>query len=426
MTYLIEAPDDDDTGALPGCPGMPQGRPVTKILVVDDSAGYRHLISRALSHLGFEILEAGDGREALAVLSANPGIGLVVSDWEMPELDGPGLCRAVRSQDFGRYIYLILVTARTGAEDLLAGMDAGADDFLTKPVNLAELRARVRAGQRVVDLEAALAERNRSLAEAYRRIEADLNAAAELQVSMLPPQRITISPFVCERLFLPSTFVSGDMLNVFEPDQDHIAFFIMDVAGHGVRAAMSSVMVSRHLLRGNAAVPAESRSGEARPAGWPASATQVVAELNRQFQSGGDSVSYFTMVYGVIDKHTGRTEMTQAGHTHPIQIGADGSGRILGDGGFPVGLLLDATYEASEFIMERGDRLYLYSDGVTECANGEGELFGQERLIERLKACAGKPLGDVVRDLEAGLRAWRGAGQHAFSDDISVLVIERQ
>jgi len=395
------------------------------ILVVDDSASYRRLLSRTLERLGFEVLEAEDGEAALEALHARHDLGLVVSDWDMPRLDGPGLCTAVRACDFGRYIYLILVTARESSGDLIVGMEAGADDFLTKPVDPNELRVRVRAGQRVLDLEAALAERNRKLIEAHRNIESDLRAAAELQVSMLPPPRIEIDPFVCEWLFVPSAFLSGDMLNVFELDEDHVAFYEIDVAGHGVPAAMLSVMVGRQLAKGRSAGGLLRNGTGGATGARPSGPGDVVAELNRQFQADNPDAAYFTMVYGILNKRTGRGELTQAGHTHPIHVGTGTSASLLGDGGFPVALLPDREYESVSFTLAPGERLYLYSDGVTECAAPDGALFGEQRLVEHVLEYRNRSLTSVLTTLEQALRNWR-ISDDAFADDVSVLAMERR
>ncbi|RQS72013.1 fused response regulator/phosphatase [Burkholderia sp. Bp8963] len=385
------------------------------ILVVDDSASYRLLLRSTLGKLGFEIVEAEDGWQALQLLRAREEIAMVVCDWEMPELDGPGLCRAIREEALGRYIYMILLTARDGSEALIDGMDAGADDFLTKPVDIHELRVRLRAGLRVIALEAALAERNRHLDTAYRQMRGDLQAAAAVQTSMLPAPRLRIDGVECEWLFAPSAYLSGDMLNVKAVDDTHVMFCAIDVAGHGVQAAMLSVIVNRLLARG----------AEARGAAGLQSPASVVEEMNRQFLEEAVDASYFTMVYGILDTRTGEGRLTQAGHSHPLLVTAEGSASRLGSGGFPVGLLPGCEYDDVSFALRPAERLFLYSDGVTECAAPDGELFGDERLREFLSARARMPLRQVLDALKSELQSWRGADQGTFDDDVSVLALER-
>ncbi|WP_155642069.1 PP2C family protein-serine/threonine phosphatase [Burkholderia cepacia] len=385
------------------------------ILVVDDSASYRMLLRRALGKLGFEIVEAEHGLQALQLLRECPDIAMVICDWDMPELDGPDLCRAVREGELGRYVYLILLTARDGSDALIDGMEAGADDFLTKPVDINELRVRLRAGLRVIDLEAALAERNHHLETAYRQMQGDLQAAAAVQTSMLPPPHLRIGGIECEWLFMPSAYLSGDMLNVRAVEGAHVMFCAIDVAGHGVQAAMLSVIVNRLLARH---AEAGSTSAQLSPAA-------VVDEMNRQFLDEAVDASYFTMVYGVLDTRTGEGRLTQAGHTHPLLVSAAGDVSQLGDGGFPVGLLAGCEYDSVPFRLRPSDRLWLYSDGVTECAAPDGEQFGDERLRAFLSSRAQVPLGEALDGLSAELQSWRGAERSSFDDDVSVLALER-
>ena len=143
------------------------------VLVVEDSPIYRRLLSRMLAQWGYVVSEAENGVSALEMLATSP-VSMVISDWEMPEMDGLTLCREIRERQFGHYIYLILLTARENPGDLAQGFDAGADDFLSKPVEQSELRARLHAGSRILALEATLAARNARLSEALQQIEQDL------------------------------------------------------------------------------------------------------------------------------------------------------------------------------------------------------------------------------------------------------------
>jgi putative two-component system response regulator len=122
------------------------------ILVVDDDELCRLTITHTLQKAGFEVLVAGDGREALKLLRDNP-IQLVICDWNMPNLNGVELCRAIRSADFRRYIYLILLTSHSQLQDTLDGLEAGADDFITKPFNPTELVLRINVGRRTIALD---------------------------------------------------------------------------------------------------------------------------------------------------------------------------------------------------------------------------------------------------------------------------------
>jgi signal transduction histidine kinase len=136
-----------------------------KVLVAEDEAVSRHLLQSYLRQWGHEVVLAADGAEAWRLFHQG-AYPLVLSDWVMPEMDGLELIRRIRARPAGAYVYIILLTAKTEKQDVIAGMEAGANDFVSKPFDQGELRARLRAGERIIELEQTLAEQNRALREA--------------------------------------------------------------------------------------------------------------------------------------------------------------------------------------------------------------------------------------------------------------------
>lgn len=405
------------------------------VLIVDDSKSYRHLMATMLTKWGFSVCEAEDGACALRLLEQQ-SVHIVISDWEMPVMDGVELCQAIRRSDFGHYIYVILVTARQSLDDLLTGMEAGADDFLSKPVNQSQLRARLHAAERVLLLENTLAARNEKISSAYRQIESDLQAAAKLQHSVLPAHNLSLAGFEADWMFLPSAYVSGDVLNYFSLDERHIAFFSVDVAGHGVSAAMLSLAVAREFMTGRISsqlLVSQNAAGESAPV----APHQVVAELNQRFCLDNDQVfSYYTLIYGVIDSANGQGTLCQAGHPTPFIIRTGGELLAVGQGGMPVGLFPEAEYQDSHFTLGIGDRLYLYSDGIIECEDDRQQLYGEERLQQLLCQYRELPKHQVFERVENALNTWRSREAEnqspqgtkplrPFADDISLMAIER-
>ncbi len=392
------------------------------VLIVEDSPVYRRLLARMLAQWGYTVSEAENGVAALDIL-ANQPVSLVISDWEMPEMDGLSLCREIRSRQFGHYVYVILLTAREAPDDLTLGFDAGADDFLSKPVEQSELRARLHAGARVLSLESTLAARNARLSEALRQIEQDLEVAARIQQSVLPAHQQRHQDYFSDWIFLPSAWVSGDIFNVF-PLDNHLGFYCVDVSGHGVGAAMMSLAVARQFLHGRAVerflFTADNEV---------ASPAEVVRILNGRFCSDEvEIVSYFTMIYGVIDLATGEGRLCQAGHPTPFIATPEGEARTVGNGGAPVGLMPDLCWTDVNFSLAAGERLCLFSDGITECENLVGEQFGQMRLQASLQAGAGLTLNELLPQFARHLVHWRSGDNKeplAMADDVSLLVIER-
>ncbi len=135
-----------------------------KILLAEDSATTRQLLAGQLQKWGYDVLEAVDGVDAWELFGHHE-VSLVLTDWQMPRMDGLQLIRRIRADDRASYVYIILLTARAEKSDLVTAMEAGADDFLVKPADREELRVRVREGQRIIQLEQRLAEQNRELRE---------------------------------------------------------------------------------------------------------------------------------------------------------------------------------------------------------------------------------------------------------------------
>jgi len=401
-----------------------------RILIADDDPAMRSLLEKFLTLWGYEVLAATDGAEALEIMQKEQ-ITFVISDWVMPNMNGLELCDRIRkTSPKSGYVYIILLTARDKKDELIIGLEAGADDFLSKPFNKGELKARIQAGERIVNLEHDLAERNHELREAnvelnktYSLIKRDLEAAAKIQESLLPSSAIEINGFKFDRIFCPSSFVAGDIFNFFKLDENHVGFYIIDVAGHGIPAALLSVTLSRTLspLPSHHSplkyfIPRPPHYEIRQPAG-------AVSILNEQFQDNSDILQYFTMIYAIMDLRTGQIKLTQAGHPAPVLVPLNGAITTIGSGGLPVAMFPDVQYDDLECNLEPGDKLFMYSDGVTECSDPSGTLFSESRLLGLLEKNRGLTLGEVMQNLEKNLRDWRQ--DEEFEDDVTMVAIER-
>jgi sigma-B regulation protein RsbU (phosphoserine phosphatase) len=396
------------------------------ILVVDDDPIDRTCLRAILSGLGHKVLESRNADSAWNILTRTD-ISIVVSDWMMPGGSGLDLCRKIRAAGSGKYVYIILCTARGERTDYIEGMDAGADDFLVKPVFPEELRVRVRAAERIVSLEKRLAARNRQLElsneqlrKTYERIEADVQAAAWMQENLLPPRAANVLGVKCDWCFRPSHYVAGDMFNFFALDERHVGFYLLDVAGHGLPAAVNSVALSMILSPDGPGGGPLKRFDPATNRFAPAAPVDVLHELNRRFESAGDR--HFAISYGLLDSEASLLRLAQAGNPNPLLIESSGGVRKLTTGGTPVGLWPDIDIDYVEIPFEPGNRLVLYSDGITECTNRAEEEFGDDRVMEFLAAAANDPADLMLNRLQRQLEEWRGST--IFCDDLSMLAVE--
>ncbi len=384
-------------------------------LVVDDDISARMILSSMLDHIGCESIAANDGSEALETVDAS-GVSVVLCDWDMPGMSGIDLCEELRSRVDGRYIYFILVSGRTERESIFEGLEAGADDFICKPVDIDELTVKIKSAFRIVNLERQLEEKNRRLQRAYAAVTEDLVIAGKIQEDLLP---VPYQGDACNTgwLFRPAQYVSGDMFDYFKIGDNYWVFFVMDVEGHGIPSALTVFSVNNQLkpsADGLCATMLRDSSSVSE------ACIKTVSELNRRSLAGG---RYFTMVYGVLDLSTGEVTMTQAGHPPALHLSKQ-SGELesIGDGGMPVGLLEDATFSSVSCQLAAGDRLLVYSDGTLECTDSEANLYGSERMNNRIKALKDESVSTVCEKFDADLCRWNG--DKPFDDDVSLLVIE--
>jgi sigma-B regulation protein RsbU (phosphoserine phosphatase) len=394
-----------------------------RVLVVEDSVSERFRLVALLKKLGFEVLQAADGREALSILDSNP-VDIILSDWNMPVMTGLDLCRVVRTEYPG-HLYFILITGRETTEDLVEGMEVGADDFIRKPFNGEELRVRLIAGQRIVRMQGKLEMKNRML-EQFIELEKRFNEqtreelamASEMLGQMLPENSDFTDNIHVAVFFRPALGIGGDFYNFFKLDERYIGFYVLDVAGHGITSALFSFSLARTFS------PLPKRSSVLYYGERIRTPAEVVGEVNRRFLSQDTGGKYFTMVYGVLDSVTGRGQLCQAGHPYPVMIAQDGSREKLGDGGFPIGILEDAEFDDIDFELKPGSRLVLYTDGITELDETTTAHEGLEQLLDIMLEKNHAELPQMVDHV--GKRLAQLSPDESQSDDMALVVIENR
>lgn len=391
-----------------------------KILIAEDDPYSRRLLQRRLEKWGHEVVAAKDGLEAWELFQKER-CSLVISDWMMPGIDGLELIRRIRQHPTDGYIYTVLLTAKDRKEDLILGMETGADEYLTKPFDADELNVRLRAGERIVNLEKNLADRNRKLEAINQRMKKDLEIAAEIQASLLPRSKPDIEQLAFGWVFRPCDELAGDIFNVFKLDENHVAFYVLDVSGHGVPAALLSVTLSRLLS------PSEQDSGLLvrrndngdRIIVTPA---EVVNQLNRRFPLEETTEQYFTILYGSVDLTNLKLRYASAGHPEILYLPGNGEPKVIETSSMPVGFSEFFTYEDREMQLSPGDRLFLYSDGIVEARNPEGELWGKERFLASLEAGSAVDIQKVVDNQILAVSDW--TRRDGVEDDVTILGIE--
>lgn len=143
-----------------------------KILIAEDEYTTRLMVQVSLENWGYTVISVADGREAWEVLQKEDAPDIAILDWEMPEIDGAEICKRVKDLERDNPIYVLMLTARDSQEDILKGFDAGADDYMTKPFNDSELRARVRVAERLVRIQSSLSRSVEELRQALDLVDA--------------------------------------------------------------------------------------------------------------------------------------------------------------------------------------------------------------------------------------------------------------
>lgn len=263
--------------------------------------------------------------------------------------------------------------------------------------------------------EKALAEQR--LERERQRLEEDLRAAGEIQKRLLPREGAKLPGVAMAWSFLPSAQVGGDVFNFISLDGDSTAFYMLDVSGHGVPSALVSFSVCQAL--GNAGGPPGGPSVER--AEFMSKPSEIMRRLEAEFpfQRFGQ---FFTLCYLVLDAHTGRLTWSCAGHPPPLLLRPGSAPTLLDGSGPAVGLGLCAGFRDEQAVLRPGDRLLLYTDGVTEYRNASGDLFGEERLCDALAQADVLAREQVLARVSQRLQDFgQGRGPR---DDVSMFLVE--
>ncbi len=381
---------------------------MSQILIIDDDPTIRMTLQRFLKSQNYDVVVAKDGEEGLAkARELHPS--LIICDWMMPIIDGLEVCRQIKSNVELANIYLILLTARDQEVDLVRGLEMGADDFLSKPPRINELRARVRAGLRLYHA-------TEEIQRQKRLIEQELSQASEYVRSLLPaPLTGNIS---IQSSFLPSTQLGGDSFDYFWLDGDRLALYLLDVSGHGVGSALLSVSVL-NLMRTRSLRHSQT-SQDITNFYHP---SEVLTDLNNTFQMTVHNEMYFTIWYGVYDKRTHQLVYASGGHPPAVLISNEEIPKIklLKTAGLPIGMMPDVTYQEQVCEIDTDSRLYLFSDGVYEISQEDDSIWGFNSLIDTFIRIPSDRQSRIDYILTCVKEA---ANNKPFEDDLSLLEVE--
>jgi phosphoserine phosphatase RsbU/P len=379
-----------------------------KILVIDDDRIIQIVLKQALQGQGYEVILASSGVQGVQqAYQHHPA--LIICDWQMDEMDGLEVCRNIKSEPSLSSTFFILLTARTAVEDRVEGLDNGADDFLSKPIDVSELKARVRAGLRLYQTNQELQRLAQDLQIQKQLLETELNEAADYVTSILPEPMSGLVKI--DYRFLPSSQLGGDCFDYYWLDEENLVIYLLDVSGHGLAAALPSIYV-HNLLRSQTLPQANFHQP-----------SEVLNALNEVFQMDQHNARYFTIWYGVFNRSSYQLTYATAGHPPALLLSQSIDSSIdikqLITPSMPIGAFAEAEYENAVCKIQPSSKIYVFSDGVYEVEQPDGSLWKLNDFINLLTKC-----NQEFMDLEHILEAIKTAtGSKGFSDDCSLLEI---
>ena len=370
----------------------------SRILIVDDIKTNIDILVQALRD-DYKLSVALDGAAALRSIEKNPP-DLVLLDIVMPGIDGYEVCRQLRAQESTRELPVMFLSSLEDVTDKTRGFEAGGNDYLTKPFEILEVKARVRSLLKA-----------KAYADAVREAMArDLRIAREIQMGILPTDLAAATRgtgLEVDAVIEPARAVGGDLYEVLRAADDRVVVALGDVSGKGIPAALFmavAVTVLRTLAR-QIAEPDE-----------------ILRRLNDELAERNPSGMFVTMQCLVFDLAHRRVSCAGAGH-HQLVILSPGQPPRLAcaSTGRPAGLMPFNPVESETLAFETGDTFVLFSDGVSEARNAGEDFYGEERLLTTLSSAGSASVTEIVQRVVADVHAFAAEAQQ--SDDITVLAV---
>jgi sigma-B regulation protein RsbU (phosphoserine phosphatase) len=378
-----------------------------KILVVDDEPDVEPLVlqrmRRDIRSRKYEFVFAHNGVEAVELLNKDEDIDMVISDINMPQMDGLTLLEQI--SEINPNIRSIIVSAYGDMKNIRTAMNRGAFDFVTKPLDFGDLRVTIeRTLRHMEEWREALSSRDKLVA-----LQNELDVASGIQQSILPTVFPSRDDYQIYASMEPARNVGGDFFDVVRLEGGRVGLAIADVSDKGVPAALF-MMSSRTWMKGAAISSPEPGT--------------VLGEVNALLHEDNETQMFVTVLYAVYDPETGEFTYASGGHDAPLLVHPDGSSELLPlTGGIALGIVSDLAYGQNSVVLDHGDTLVLYTDGVTEAMNGEGEQFGIERLRKVFSDRAPKDANEAAHKIFEAVNTFAdGAAQ---SDDITCLTLRR-
>jgi len=370
------------------------------ILIVDDEVRITEILDLYLRKQGYTTRTATNGLDALEKM-ADFIPDLIISDLMMPGMDGIELCKEVKTRKEFNNPYFMMLTAKATVDSKIEGLKIGADDYITKPFNVKELVARVNSAMRIKALQNEILEKNMELERYKAAMENELQLAARFQESLIPTDGPLNERITLKTVFQPTIHIGGDIFDVRTTPEGDVVFFVADVTGHGIVAALISAMIKLSFIQAVTTT---------------ADPSVIAGKINSDIVTTTSEEHFASMFLGRFRSDAQALTVVRAGHPPALLRKANGRVLALNPPGFLLGIDADATFPSQEIPVAAGDRLLLYTDGISEAENPERGLFGEERIRTFMERSDAEPRGLLHQ-----VQAWTGGH---YDDDVTLIQLE--
>jgi phosphoserine phosphatase RsbU/P len=384
-----------------------------RILIVDDNADIRAVMSMLLTKKGYDVFEVSSGEDALGFLNNNQ-CELILLDINMPYMNGFEVCSKIKSDLNTSKIPVIFLTSSVDVEDKISAFEGGAVDYIVKTIKNDELLARIKHQIRLASLMNELESTNNKLKRSEKQLKEDLVAAAVIQQTLLP-RTLSLPEYLnIYSRFLPSNIVAGDLYNIITLDEEHIAIYILDVSGHGVSSAMVTVSIYQTLHSNKDYI-----FDLDDPLQKTYSPSRVLKKLNKEYPIERFG-KYFTMTLMVLNHKTGELRYSSAGHPPPFYLSRDREIILLDKGGTITGFSTEEEFEEGLVCLKNGERVILYTDGLLD--HNEDDTDSISRLAHCIRLTLDKSLPEQVDCITESMISNYDADN--LKDDVSIFGFE--
>jgi sigma-B regulation protein RsbU (phosphoserine phosphatase) len=379
-----------------------------EILIVDDDALSRKILAQVLASTGYNCQVCGDGAEALEIIRAKPP-SLLLLDFDMPGANGAEVLRELRSDRHQAVAQVptIMLTGHGSEQSEVSCLQAGADDFVTKPVNTAVLRARIETQLRLRSMRRQLEKQNDELERWRRDLERDLAAARLTQQSLIPQKPLVLPGWELAAYYRPVIQVGGDIYGWLRMKDGRILFWIADGSGHGAAAALLTTLAK--LLFHHGAVEHSA----------PAS---IMEAVNDDFRSIFGGRSFMTAMCVALNYTTGSAQVVGAGHPPLLIVRHNGTRESIASIAPPLGLIEQSQFVETALELEPGDTFLLYTDGLFGWSKDERRRLTVQQLEKMLDRSA--PTAEALLNRILA-QATPNHGPNSLSDDTTALAMRR-